>query len=63
MLAGREHRVVLFISEKKVKRGCWINGSGWNHDLYQVRNDLVDMISTEHPIKLLRMCYHICVVN
>lgn len=62
-----QDRVASFIREKKIKQGCWVNGSGWNHDLFQERkipdrHDL-DKISAEHPIKLLRMCYHICVVN
>ncbi len=61
------NRVALFILKKKIKRGSWISGSGWNHDLFQDRkmpdrHDL-DTITTEHPIKLLRMCHHICAVN
>jgi len=62
-----QDRVASFIREKKVKQNCWVSGSGWNHDLFHERkipdrHDL-DKISTAHPIKLLRMCYHICVVN
>jgi predicted amidohydrolase YtcJ len=56
-----------FIIKKGLSPGRWVNGWGWNHDLFPDRRmpdrfDL-DKISDKHPIQLTRMCYHICVVN
>lgn len=56
-----------FLSQKDLNPGSWLSGWGWNQDLFPDRKipdkgDL-DIISTEHPIKLTRMCYHICIVN
>ncbi len=57
----------LFIREKKIRNGNWLSGWGWNHDLFPDRKmpdrHCLDEISTKHPIKLTRMCYHICAVN
>ncbi|SDY87853.1 amidohydrolase [Tindallia californiensis] len=59
--------VTQHIDRKSIPIGDWVNGSGWNQDLFSDRKipdrqDL-DSISRKHPIKLLRMCYHICSVN
>lgn len=62
-----KNEVLNFMDRKKIEPGQWVKGSGWNQDAFPDhkipdRRDL-DAISTEHPIKLLRMCYHICSVN
>ena len=62
-----KEKVSRHIKRKDLKEGQWAKGSGWNHDTFPDRKipdryDLDD-ISTDHPIKLLRMCYHICSVN
>lgn len=57
-----------FISEKKLEKGTWVRGRGWNHDYFEgekrfpTRYDL-DKISTEYPVVLTRACCHISVVN
>ena len=66
-LDAMQDKVCSFIEKKELEEGSWISGSGWNHDSFPVReiptrHDL-DAISPHHPMKLLRMCYHICVVN
>ncbi|RQD70577.1 MAG: amidohydrolase [Tindallia sp. MSAO_Bac2] len=60
-------KVAQHIDRKALTSGQWVKGSGWNHDTFPDRKvpdrqDL-DSISREHPIMLLRMCYHICSVN
>ena len=62
-----QQKIADFIKTKELDEGTWVSGSGWNHDLFPVREiptkkDL-DAVSPHHPMKLLRMCYHICVVN
>lgn len=58
----------LFLHEKKVEKGKWIIGRGWNQDQFKTeqrfpnRYDL-DQVSTEHPILLFRRCGHIAVAN
>lgn len=66
-LEAMQEKVAGFIDHKRLNPGTWVSGSGWNHDTFPDRrmpdrHDL-DAISTQHPMKLLRMCYHICVVN
>ena len=56
-----------FMKQKKIKPGDWVEGWGWNHDLFPEvrmpdRQDL-DAISKDHPVKLTRMCYHVYAVN
>ena len=56
------------IKFKKIEKGKWIRGRGWNQDYFKGekrfpnRYDL-DKISSEHPIILNRTCGHIVVVN
>ncbi len=62
-----QNKVTVFIEKTELLPGSWVCGSGWNHDAFPGRrmpdrHDL-DVISANHPIKLLRMCYHICVVS
>ncbi|MFZ5965976.1 MAG: amidohydrolase [Bacillota bacterium] len=56
-----------FIKEKNLQKGEWVIGSGWNHEEFDDKElpdrFLLDQISSDHPIFLLRTCYHICVVN
>lgn len=49
------------------KIGEWVFGNGWNQDRFQEkrvpsRHDL-DRGVPDHPVKITRMCCHICVVN
>lgn len=56
------------IEEKKIKKGQWLRGRGWNHDyfidkqVFPTRYDL-DKISTDHPIVFTRACGHVLVAN
>lgn len=56
------------ISSRKIEKGKWVRGRGWNHDyfvdekVFPTRYDL-DKISIEHPIALTRTCGHVVVVN
>ncbi|WDV47266.1 amidohydrolase [Clostridiaceae bacterium M8S5] len=56
-----------FIQDKNIKKGQWVVGVGWNHTYFensQMPDRIVlDEISKEHPIILIRACYHIGVVN
>ena len=66
-LEAMQEKVGHFITKKDLQPEEWVSGSGWNHDNFPVRkmpdrHDL-DAVSPHHPMKLLRMCYHICVVN
>ncbi|MBE6082310.1 MAG: amidohydrolase [Tissierellaceae bacterium] len=61
------NKVKDYISSKKIPKGDWVIGKGWNEDYFNVkrlpnRYDL-DKISKEHNICLTRGCYHMCVVN
>lgn len=56
-----------YLREKKIPRGDWLLGSGWNHYFFEeprflTRQDL-DRISTEHPILFTRICEHTVTVN
>lgn len=66
-LGMMQKQVADFINNKELAEDTWVSGSGWNHDLFLVREiptrHELDAISPHHPMKLLRMCYHICVVN
>lgn len=51
------------------KSGLWLIGEGWNHDYFTegekrfpAAADL-DKISLEHPVLIMRACYHIGVLN
>lgn len=60
-------RVRDFIETKGIKKGEWVQGRGWNHELFYekrmpTRQDL-DNISREHPVILTRTCGHIAVAN
>ena len=56
------------IEEKKIEKGQWLRGRGWNHDyfidkqVFPTRYDL-DKISTDHPIVFTRACGHVLVAN
>lgn len=56
-----------YIKEKGIKEGQWVIGVGWNHELFDEceipDKNVLDEISKEHPIVLIRACYHIGVVN
>ncbi|WP_066504824.1 amidohydrolase [Abyssisolibacter fermentans] len=56
-----------FVKKKKLKKGDWVVGVGWNHEYFEdcklPDRKLLDEISAELPIILIRACYHICVVN
>lgn len=56
-----------YLEEKNYDKGHWVSGFGWNQDyfdepVFPTRYDL-DKISTDHPIYIIRACYHIYVVN
>ena len=56
-----------YIRERKVPRGEWVFGRGWNQNLFSdgafpTRRDL-DAVSTEHPILIIRTCGHVGVAN
>ena len=49
--------------------GLWLIGEGWNHDYFTegekrfpTAADL-DKITTEHPVLIMRACYHVGVLN
>ncbi|WP_294580307.1 amidohydrolase [uncultured Thomasclavelia sp.] len=54
--------------KNSLKKGQWLIGRGWNHDLFQdvsrfpTREDL-DKISQDEPIVITRVCGHILVAN
>lgn len=57
-----------FIRERKIKKGTWIRGRGWNQDYFTDEKRFptcydLDEVSKEHPIFITRACGHICVVN
>lgn len=56
-----------FIAKKNIPKGHWVIGSGWNQERFsdKVLPNLWDLnqISEEHPIYLVRACYHIAAVN
>lgn len=62
------HLTTVFLKEKKLEKGKWIVGRGWNQDQFKTerrfptRYDL-DEVSTEHPILLFRRCGHVAVAN
>lgn len=60
-------KVRAYIKENNIPEGTWVQGRGWNHELFSkkvmpTRHDL-DRISQKHPIVLTRTCGHICAVN
>ena len=62
-----KERVRDFIVQKGLKPGEWVVGSGWNNEDFPggVLPDraVLDSISSVHPMKLTRACYHLCSVN
>ena len=60
-------RVRKHIERNDIKPGEWVMGSGWNQELFADKinpdRDLLDGVTTENPIFLIRTCYHNCVVN
>ncbi|MCR4429481.1 MAG: amidohydrolase [Tepidanaerobacteraceae bacterium] len=59
--------VRIFIEEKNIPEGQWIQGRGWNQERFfekrmPTRHDL-DKISQKHPIVLARTCGHVCAAN
>lgn len=60
-------RMKRFIANKKLKPGEWVIGAGWNNENFSDRQlpgrKLLDLISSVHPIKLTRVCYHLHTVN
>ncbi len=56
-----------YIQECKPHRGRWIEGRGWNQNLFTERRMLqrsdLDAISSDHPIMFKRTCGQITVVN
>lgn len=61
-------RVSQYIKDKKVEKGTWVRGAGWNQDyfigdkVFPTKYDL-DIISLDHPIVVTRTCGHVAVVN
>ncbi len=56
-----------YIQKHNPAPGEWVIGFNWNQELFSkkvfpTKEDL-DKISTEHPIHLMRTCYHIAVIN
>jgi hypothetical protein len=56
-----------YIRERSIPHGEWVEGRGWDQNLFQekvmlTRHDL-DRISEDHPIVLTRVCGCMCVVN
>ncbi|NCB42948.1 MAG: amidohydrolase [Clostridia bacterium] len=56
-----------YIKDRKVPRGEWVEGRGWDQNLFEekvmlTRHDL-DLISEENPVVLTRVCGCMCVVN
>lgn len=62
-----KERVKDFIAKKGLKPGEWVIGSGWNNEDFPggvtPDRELLDSISSVHPIKLTRGCYHLHSVN
>ena len=65
-----EHLVILvkeWLNTHPLLPGQWIQGRGWNQDHFDTptlpTRDLLDQISTEHPIMLSRACGHLVAVN
>lgn len=60
-------RTKSFFKDKKIREGEWLKGRGWNQDLFKENRFLnkydLDLVSTEIPIYLTRVCGHIAVVN
>ena len=61
--AGRK-----FIAQRKVAPGTTVTGRGWNQDYFtdgheMPTRELLDQISTEHPIIFTRACGHAVVCN
>ncbi len=59
--------VEAFIRDRKVKKGEWVLGWGWdqsrlNEKRMPTRQDL-DQVADEHPVMIMRNCCHICVSN
>ncbi len=56
-----------YIARRKIPKGKWVVGTGWNEYFYPDRHILtredLDQISTEHPIVFTRNCVHTVVVN
>lgn len=56
-----------FIGDKEILKGNWVLGRGWNQVFLKEnrppRGEELDMISTEHPICMTRVCEHMVVVN
>lgn len=56
-----------FIKERNIPKGHWVLGTNWNHENFKEKRFLnredLDKISKEHPISLIRACYHVYSVN
>ena len=62
-----KQRIKKHIAKKDIKPGEWVMGAGWNHELFEDKGYpdryLLDDVTKECPVFLIRTCYHICVVN
>ncbi len=62
-----KQRIRAHIVKNDIKPGEWVIGAGWNHELFEDKSYpdryLLDEVTEECPVFLIRTCYHICVVN
>ncbi len=60
-------RIKVHIVKNDIQPGEWVIGAGWNQELFQDKSypdrHLLDDVTVESPVFLIRTCYHICVVN
>ncbi|MDR2175911.1 MAG: amidohydrolase [Synergistaceae bacterium] len=60
-------RARAYIEEKRLPEGEWLEGIGFNQEEFDVPDmpdaALADEISRNHPIILIRQCYHVAVAN
>ena len=67
-LSGMLSYLRTYLSEAGLQEGEWLQGRGWNQDLFSDtdrmpdRTDL-DSVSTDVPILITRACGHCCVLN
>jgi predicted amidohydrolase YtcJ len=60
-------RARAYIAEKRLPEGEWVEGTGFDQEEFDVPvmpdAALADEISRDHPVILIRQCYHVAVAN
>ena len=60
-------RVKLYIKKEHIENGQWVEGRGWDQNLFDVKEipqrSQLDQISSEIPIVLGRTCGQMCIAN